>query len=161
MAWTTLFLLTFVVIPVFPVLALVFNSGPNAAVELQRRNEEWGPITVLPLILLGNPLAPEQQSEWGRCAVFCLLWLLVWTNLLGCCCLSIHFNRNMELWNHLGWTFRVHLVQPPLPWPGTSSTDQVAQGPIQPDFEHWIAAGLLWPFSLLRLAELTGSVARN
>lgn len=159
MAWTTPFLLTFAVIPVFPVLALVFNSGPNVAMALQKRNEEWGPIPVLPPVLLGqSPVL--RVGEWvGKmcCVVFTLA---AYMDLLGWCCRGLHFNRNMELWNHLGWTFKVHLLQLLLPCSGTSSSRSGCSRPRPTWFwTLWIAPRLLWPFSLLRLIELTGSVA--
>lgn len=57
----------------------------------------------------------------------------------------------MELWNGLGWTFQHHLVQPPpRRGQGHLPADEVAQGAIQRDFEHFekllgcSAASLCW-----------------
>jgi len=34
-------------------------------------------------------------------------------------------------------TFKAHLVQPPCHGQGHHSVDQIAQSPVQPDFEHF------------------------
>lgn len=98
------------------------------------------------------------------CVLVTTVCYIRYVDLLCCCCQSLNFNRIMELGKHLGWTFRDHLVDHPTSLPprhgqGRLPVDQVTQGPTEPDFEHWISPRLLWPFSLLRLTELTGWVA--
>lgn len=43
----------------FSRLAHLQHNGPYVPVGLQRESKEWGPITVLPPVLLGDPLRCE------------------------------------------------------------------------------------------------------
>lgn len=132
--------------------------------ELQRRNEEWGPVTVLPLFLLGNHL-PESRRvrEKSGEGVLCSAYSGCLHGPPGLSLPKSSFQHKYGIVGSFeGWTFKVHLVQPPLPCSGTSSSRSGCSRPRPTWFwTLWIAPRLLWPFSLLRLTELTGSVARS
>ena len=160
MAWTIPFLLTFAVIPLFPVLAPVFNTMALMLLWGYKGGINSGVLSLsFPLFFSVIRCAASRRAS-GEGVLCSGYSRLLYVDLLCCCCQSLNLNRIMESWNGLGWTFKDHLVQPPLPRSGTSSSRSCCSRPRPTSlWTLWITPRLLWPFSLLRLTELTGWVA--
>lgn len=129
MAWTIPFLLTFAVIPVFPVLAqctctmvLMLLWGYKGGINSGVLSLSFPPFFWAILCAASR----RASGEGVLCSGYSRL--LTWTS----CVVAAKVLICLESWNGLGWTFKDHLVQPPPPPPPRTGTSSSRSGSSRP-----------------------------